>query len=132
MAATRRFQLGSPRAFNITSDGSIVTFLRSDHGRDSVNSLWVFDTDSNIERKVADPRGLLADTEDIPAAERARRERMRETTGGITSYSASADGQKLAFALAGKLFTFDLTTETTCELAVAGPIIDPQLSLIHI
>ncbi|NBY15284.1 MAG: hypothetical protein EBQ72_02915 [Actinobacteria bacterium] len=92
MAATRHFQLGTPRLFNVLSDASLVTFLRSDHGRDSVNSLWVFDTDKNLERKIADPRKLLADTEDIPAAERARRERMRETTGGITSYSSDSSG----------------------------------------
>ncbi|MBU6347420.1 MAG: prolyl oligopeptidase family serine peptidase [Actinomycetales bacterium] len=128
MAATRRFQLGSPRGFNILADASLVTFLRSDHGRDSVNSLWVFDTDKNVERKVADPRTLLADTEDIPDAERARRERMRETTGGITSYTNSSSGEKIAFALAGKLFTANLAIDEITELEVTGPIIDPQIS----
>ncbi|NBU31934.1 MAG: S9 family peptidase [Actinobacteria bacterium] len=128
MAATRHFQLGTPRLFNVLSDASLVTFLRSDHGRDSVNSLWVFDTDKNLERKIADPRKLLADTEDIPAAERARRERMRETTGGITSYSSDSSGGRIAFALAGKLFTCLVGTEELTELEVTGPIIDPQVS----
>ena len=128
MAATRHFQLGAPRAFNVLADASLVTFLRSDHGRDSVNSLWVFDTDQNLERKVADPRTLLADTEDIPDAERARRERMRETTGGITSYSSDDSGKLIAFALAGKLFTANVASEVISELDVAGPIIDPQIS----
>jgi dipeptidyl-peptidase-4 len=128
MAATRRFQLGAPRGFNLLADASLVTFLRSDHGRDSVNSLWVFDTDKNVERKIADPRTLLVDTEDIPDAERARRERMRETTGGITSYSSDSTGTHLAFALAGKLFTADVVTEKITALEVAGPIIDPQVS----
>ena len=128
MAATRRFQLGTPRAFNLLADASLVTFLRSDHGRDSVNSLWVFDVDKNLERKIADPRALLADTEDIPDAERARRERMRETTGGITSYSSDSSGEKLAFALAGKLFTAEVVSEAINALDVSGPIIDPQIS----
>ncbi len=128
MAATRRFQLGTPRGFNLLADASLVTFLRSDHGRDSVNSLWVFDIDQNIERKIADPRTLLADTEDIPDAERARRERMRETTGGITSYSSDRSGKYLAFALAGKLFTADVVAEQINALEVSGPIIDPQVS----
>ena len=128
MAATRRFQLGSPRGFNLLADASLVTFLRSDHGRDSVNSLWVFDIDQNLERKIADPRALLTDTEDIPDAERARRERMRETTGGITSYSSDSSGRHLAFALAGKLFTADVVTQKICALEVSGTIIDPQVS----
>lgn len=110
------------------ADASRVTFLRSDHGRDSVNSLWVFDTDKNVERKIADPRTLLVDTEDIPDAERARRERMRETTGGITSYSSDSSGRHLAFALAGKLFTADVVAEKIYALEVSGPIIDPQVS----
>lgn len=128
MAATRNFRLGTPRGFNLLADASLVTFLRSDHGRDSVNSLWVFDTDQNLERKIADPRALLADTEDIPAAERARRERMRETTGGITSYTSDNSGIHLAFALAGKLFTVDVVTEEIQALDLTGTIIDPQVS----
>jgi len=128
MAATRRFQLGTPRGFNLLADASLVTFLRSDHGRDPINSLWVFDIDQNLERKIADPRTLLADTEDIPDAERARRERMRETTGGITSYSSDSTGRHLAFALAGKLFTVDAVTEQVNAIEVAGAIIDPQVS----
>ena len=128
MAATRHFRLGTPRGFNLLADASLVTFLRSDHGRDSVNSLWVFDTDQNLERKIADPRTLLADTEDIPDAERARRERMRETTGGITSYTSDNSGRLLAFAVSGKLFTADAVTQEVRELEVTGTIIDPQVS----
>jgi len=128
MAATRNFQLGTPRSFNIFADGSLVAFLRSDHGRDSVNSLWVFDVDQNIERKIVDPRKLLADSDDIPDAERARRERMRETTSGITSYSCDSTSRFVAFALAGQLFTCDVQTQLVSQLDVSGPIIDPQVS----
>ena len=128
MAATRHFQLGSPRGFSITSDGKYVTFLRSDHGRDAVNSLWVYDVNKNIEYKIVDPRALLADSEDIPAAEKARRERLRETTSGITSYSSDSTGYAIVFALAGQLFYFNLNTSETQQLEVNGPIIDPQVS----
>ena len=128
MAATRNFQLGTPRSFNIFADGSLITFLRSDHGRDSVNSLWVFDVDQNVERKIVDPRELLADSDDIPDAERARRERMRETTSGITSYSCDSTSRFVAFALAGQLFTCDVQTQLVSQLDVSGPIIDPQVS----
>jgi len=128
MAATRHFQLGSPRGFTISSTGNFVIFLRSDHGRDAVNSLWIYDVANNVEQKIVDPRELLADSEDIPDAERARRERMRETTSGITTYSSDDSGLKIAFALAGQLFTAEVETGNVNALAVAGPIIDPQMS----
>ncbi len=127
-AATRNFQLGAPRTFHINADATLVSFLRSDHGRDAVNSLWVYDIAQNIERKVADARALVTGSEDVPDAERARRERMRETTAGITSYSVDSTGNAVSFALSGQLYTGDLTTGSFIGLDVTGPIIDPHTS----
>jgi dipeptidyl-peptidase 4 len=127
-AATRNFQLGAPRGFHINESGSHVLFLRSDHGRDSVNSLWIYDVANRIEGKFADPRVLLADDAEVPAAERARRERMRETTSGITSYSTDESGNKIAFALSGQLFVGDTAGGNLTNLNVVGPVIDPRLS----
>ena len=127
-AATRNFQLGAPRSFHIAESGNQVLFLRSDSGRDSVNSLWIYDVANRIESKFADPRVLLADDSEVPAAERARRERMRETTSGITSYSTSESGAKIAFALSGQLFVGDTESQTLKHLDVTGPVIDPRLS----
>jgi dipeptidyl-peptidase 4 len=127
-AATRNFQLGAPRSFQITESGNQVLFLRSDSGRDSVNSLWIYDVANRIEKKFADPRVLLADDAEVPAAERARRERMRETTSGITSYSTSESGTKIAFALSGQLFVGNTESQELKSLDVAGPVIDPRLS----
>ena len=127
-AATRNFQLGAPRTFAITEDSKFVTFLRSSHGRDAVNSLWVFDREANIERVIADPHVLLSsDNEDIPAAEKARRERMRETTAGITAYSTDKSGYLIVFALSGQLFVANLRDGKTQELKVSGPIITPAI-----
>ncbi|MEY4493321.1 MAG: hypothetical protein RL355_670 [Actinomycetota bacterium] len=127
-AATRNFQLGAPRSFQISESGKFVSFLRSDHGRDAVNSLWVYDLAKNLENKIADPKDLLTSSEDVPAAEKARRERMREQTSGITAYSTDSDGTKVCFALSGLLFVVDLESGKTKEISVTGPIIDPQLS----
>lgn len=125
-AATRNFQLGAPRTFAITADSKFVTFLRSSHGRDAVNSLWVFDREANIERLVADPHQLLSShNENIPDAEKARRERLREQTAGITAYSTDESGYLIAFALSGQLFVTNLSDNTTTELKVSGPIITP-------
>lgn len=127
-AATRNFQLGAPRSFQICKSGEQVLFLRSDSGRDSVNSLWIYDVANRIETKFADPRVLLADDSEVPAAERARRERMRETTSGITSYSTDKSGTKVAFALSGQLFVAEISNSHLRNLEIAGPVIDPRLS----
>lgn len=127
-AATRNFQLGAPRSFQINEAGNFVSFLRSDHGRDAVNSLWLFDLTRNLEEKLADPRKLFTGDENVPAAEKARRERMRETSAGITAYSVCKSGKRIVFALSGSLFIVETETKDLKELAVTGPIIDPQIS----
>ena len=127
-AATRNFQLGAPRSFQVCESGAQVLFLRSESGRDSVNSLWIYDVAKRIETKFADPRVLLADDAEVPAAERARRERMRETTSGITSYSTDRTGTKVAFALSGQLFVGQTSDAAVKHLNVEGPVIDPRLS----
>ena len=127
-AATRNFQLGAPRSFHVCEAGDQVLFLRSDSGRDSVNSLWIYDVANRVETKFADPRVLLADDSEVPAAERARRERMRETTSGITSYSTDNSGTKIAFALSGQLFVGQTSDPNLNNLVVDGPVIDPRLS----
>ncbi|MFM1778106.1 MAG: hypothetical protein RL741_724, partial [Actinomycetota bacterium] len=127
-AATRNFQLGAPRSFLICGSGDHVLFLRSESGRDSVNSLWAYDVAARVETKIADPRILLAVDGEIPDAERARRERMRETTSGITSYSCDTTGTKVIFALSGKLFAGQVVSQEFVELEVPQPVIDPKLA----
>ncbi|HEX8769449.1 MAG TPA: S9 family peptidase, partial [Acidimicrobiales bacterium] len=86
-ARTRRFSLGRPRDIRVAADGSRITFLRSRAGDDPVNCLWAIDTDGFRARLVVDPRQLAGpEPEDLPPAERARRERARESGGGIVAY----------------------------------------------
>ncbi len=129
-ARTQRFTLGEPRTVTVSPDGKRVVFLRSAGGSDPVNALWVLDVDSGVERCVADPRALLAEpddtTVDLPAAERARRERAREGAGGITSYATDRTVTVVSFALAGRLFAGGLLSGQARELAVDGPVFDPR------
>jgi dipeptidyl-peptidase-4 len=132
-AATRRFRLGAPRSFTVVPDGSRVVFVRSAGGRDPVGSLWVAEPASDgtlVERCVVDARTLHDPTADLPAAERARRERMRETTAGITGYDTDAAGTRAAFALDGDLYLVDLVDPTAAAVALGtpGPVVDPRLS----
>ena len=131
-AATRRFRLGAPRGFTVAPDGSRVVFIRSAGGRDAVGSLWVLEAaeDRLAERRVVDARALHDPDADVPAAERARRERMRETTAGITAYSTDLDVSRAVFAVDGDLYTVDLVTPDAAPGRVPqpGPAVDPRLS----
>jgi dipeptidyl-peptidase-4 len=126
-ARTRRFTLGAPRSFAVADDGSRVAFLRSGSGHDPVHALWVLDVDAGQERLVADPRVLLKGGEEhLSRDERARRERARETGGGVVAFAADRAFRTAAFALDRRLFVADLVEGKVRELLVEGPVFDPR------
>src|SRR5437868_2552241 len=101
-ARTTRFNLGVPRNFTISPDGSRVVFLRSLSGDDRVNRLWTLRVATGEELLVADPG---AGQEGEPSeAERARRERSREQAQGIVAYATDAAVTKAVYALSGALW----------------------------
>lgn len=124
-ALTRRFSLGAPRSFSISSDGERIVFLRSDGPEDAVNSLWVLDRGST-PRRVFDAAGA-ADV-DLTDAEKARRERMREQGGGVVSYVVRPDAHTAAFVLGGALYCVDLGTGELSEWATDGSAFDPSFA----
>ena len=127
-ARTQRFTLGQPRSVAVAEDGSRVVFLRSAGGADPANALWVFDVPAGAERLVADATVLLgADEDELPAEEKARRERLREGAGGIVAYAMDPAGTVASFALSGRLFVADLISGEVVELTPAGPVIDPRV-----
>jgi len=109
-ARTRRFSYGAPRAVSVSADGDRVIFLRSTGPEDPVDRLWVYDVGTGIERLVGDPDSLAADTEELPAEERALRERLRLSAAGIGSYALDAAAAVAVFSLAGHLYRADLRT----------------------
>ena len=127
-ARTQRFTLGEPRNLIVSPDGGRVVFLRSAAGDDPVNCLWVLDVATGTERLVADPRVLLSEDDDIdlPAEEKARRERSREGAGGIVAYATDKHVTVAAFALAGRLFGSALISGVAREIGVTGPVFDPR------
>ncbi|GGK68175.1 peptidase [Sphaerisporangium melleum] len=127
-ARTRRFTLGIPRGFTITPDGGRVVFLRSRSGTDPVTCLWELDLTSGAERLVVDPADLGAADEDLPAEERARRERAREQAGGVVAYTTDAAVTTAVFALSGGLYAADLAAGSVRRLDTPGPVVDPRLS----
>ncbi|WP_169948722.1 DPP IV N-terminal domain-containing protein [Microbispora sp. H11081] len=126
-ARTRRFTLGVPRNFTISPDGGRVTFLRTRSGTDPVTCLWELDVASGAERLVVDPLTLGAGDEDLPPEERARRERSRESAGGVVAYATDREVRRAVFALSGDLYLTDLASGEARRLPAAGPVIDPRL-----
>ena len=127
-ARTRGFQLGRPRNFHITQ--SRVLFVRSSSGSDSAGSLWSIELGADLtERCIVDVRtDLPFDSEaDLPEAEKARRERMREVTAGITSFSVDASGTHAVFPVSGVPYLVDLNSGELVTLPSPGPVVDPRI-----
>ena len=128
-AATQRFSLGAPRSFAISPDGARVVFVRSRGGDDRVGCLWVLDVATGAERCAADPRRLDGGTPaDLPPEERARRERARESAGGIVTYATDRAVSKAVFVLGTNAYIADLTADNVTEVPLSGGAIAPRLS----
>lgn len=136
-ARTGRFRFGLPQSFVGSADGERIAFLRSRTGTDSRGCIWVASSTAAgeiTERVIVDvahPGGSVAD--ELPAAERARRERLRESGSGVTAFSANADLTVFCFAFNGSLFVAETAPGTDGEFAirmldVPGPVVDPRLS----
>ncbi len=126
-ARTRGFRLGVPRAFQVSPDGGRVTFLRSKAGDDPVTCLWEADAASGAERLIADPRSLGADDENLPAEERARRERVRETAAGIVAYATDRAATLAVFALSGQVYAVPLGAVPLSTGPLGGSALPPRL-----
>jgi dipeptidyl-peptidase 4 len=121
-ARTQRFTLGEPRTISVCADGSRVLFLRAAAGDDARTGLWVVDLPDGAERAVVDP----AADQNLPAAERMRRERVREGATGVVSYAADDEGRVAAFVLGGRLHVVDVDTGDVRELSETTACFDPR------
>jgi dipeptidyl-peptidase-4 len=124
-ARSQRFTVGAPKEFRVAPDRSRVLFLRAESGIDPRNSLWSLDLASGEESKLVDAAELLPGEEELPPEERARRERSRETSGGVVGYAVDDEFRIAVFSLSGKLFTVDIATGEVRTL-VDGSVIDPR------
>jgi len=106
----------------VADDGSRVLFLRSGSGDDPVNALWLLCPSTGEESLVADPSSLpgTVDHGALPAAELARRERVRESASGIVAYDALADLSRACFAVDGRVFLVEVPTPGVPAAGVAG------------
>src|SRR5262247_2571374 len=126
LARTRGFSLGVPRSFSVSPDGERVVYIRTKSGDDPVSCLWVFDVPGAKERLVFDPGEEEAER-DLTEAERARRERMRERSSGVTAYATDEAVTRAVFSIGGRLFLADLIEGSARELSAPGSVDDPRL-----
>jgi len=126
---TRGFQLGRPVAPKITPDGQSVLFLRAAGPRAPRQSLFEFVVASGETRELLTAEKLLGGGEEqLSPEEKARRERMRVSVGGFTSFQLSQDGAQILVPLAGRLFLIERASGQARELPLAGGVLDPRFS----
>jgi dipeptidyl-peptidase 4 len=112
LAETRNYTLGRPVSPKITPDGAYVIFLRA-APRDPTLRLFEYDIARGTERELLSPEQILAGAEEqLSAEEKARRERMRQSLKGFTSFSMTKDGAKLLVVLSGKLYVVNRAPAT--------------------
>jgi dipeptidyl-peptidase-4 len=128
-AATRGFMLGRPLRPTPTPDGKAVLFLRS-QPRVAKLRLYEFDVASGQTRELLTPEQVLKGVEEkLSPEEKARRERMRVSVGGFTSFQLSYDGRLVLLSLSGRLYTLDRAGGAIRELPLSGgTILDPKFS----
>jgi dipeptidyl-peptidase-4 len=128
-ASTHRFSQGGPAGIHITRGGDAVLFLRSALGS-AKRDLYEFNAATGAERVLATAAQLLGGAQEkLSVEEKARRERMRLSAGGIGSFELSEDGRRILVPLSGKLFLIERATGAIRELtSTAGPPIDPRFS----
>lgn len=126
---TRGFTLGRPVRVKPTPDGKSVLFLRAEP-RNPRLSLYEFDVSTGGTKQLLTPEAVLKGTEErISPEEKARRERMRVSAGGFTSYELSEDGKLILLSLSGKLYVYQRPTGAVRQLATGeGTLLDPKLS----
>ncbi len=99
-ALTGQFRHGQPRTFRVTD--AAVYFLRSTGSRDAALRLYRWD------RRTGDTQEVLAGSGEPTSAELAMRERLRETSSGITSYDVRDD--RIVASVGGQLLAWDAAT----------------------
>jgi dipeptidyl-peptidase-4 len=128
-ASTRGFMLGRPASPQPTPDGKSVLFLRA-QPRKAKLSLFEYDVASGRTVELLTPDQILqGGSENLSAEEKARRERMRVSTSGFTSFKLNDDGSRVLVSLSGRLYVLDRSTRKTHELKTgAGALLDPKFS----
>lgn len=122
LAKTRNGTLGLPIRAQMTPDGRSALFVRSGPS-DTRLHLYRYDLADHSTHELAAP---ASGPETLSVAEKARRERARQSMSGIAEYQLSDDGQTVLASEGGHLERVDLQTGKVSP--VSGDWIAPRLS----
>jgi dipeptidyl-peptidase-4 len=128
-AITGNFRKGAPRSFVVHGDSKRVGFVRTAGPNSAQLDLWVVENldGTPTERCVIKASDLFSDDENLSAAERARRERLRESGAGITSFNIDSEFNAVAFALSGQLWHVTIDSKAS-RVGEYESVVDPRLS----
>ena len=119
-AVSGRFTTGTARTIKLLAGGETALFVRSPpevKGGD----LWELDVDSGVEKKLLTAATVFTGAASaMSPEEKARRERTRTRTKGISQYSVAADGDQILVPLSGRLFVVQRQSGAVMELPADG------------
>lgn len=124
---THFFTLGSSHNFSLTDNQKYLYFTRSASDTSAVHSLWRINTQNSNEEVVFNPLKHAFD-ESLTPEEEKQRERLRETSTGVTNYNISRNGNKLCFTSSGQLWLVDLQQQKTKAFRHIANAFDPRFS----
>ncbi|WP_338873061.1 S9 family peptidase [Myxococcus stipitatus] len=126
--ATRFFNSGRPSSITLSPDEKTVFFLRNSTTSQAL-SLYAFDVATQETRELLTPAALLQGAEEkLSPEEQARRERMRVSSRGFSSFALSEDGSKLLVGLSGKLYVVARESGKVTALKTGPGVIDPRFT----
>jgi dipeptidyl-peptidase 4 len=128
-AITRGFTLGRPSRPRFAPDGKSILFLRSEP-RAVLMRLYEFDLATKTTRALLTPEQILKGADEkLSPEEAARRERMRVSTRGFSSFEISPDGSQVLVSLSSRLYVLTRKEGTFRELPTSvGTILDPKFT----
>ncbi len=129
VSATKSFTLGRPVGARLLPDGKTVLFLRAE-ARQTKQLLYAFDVATGETTLLLSPETLLnGASEVLSVEEKARRERMRVSASGFSSFKLTKDGTRVLVSVSGQLYVFSLAGKKVTKLNTgAGGCLDAQFS----
>jgi len=114
-----------PEQISFSPDGRTLTFLAPPLGESSLaRVLWTHDVESGKQEVLFAPRGAGVTDASVSREEALRRERMRQTTAGVTSYRWAERAPVILVPLLGDVWLI----EDGAARVVGDRATDPQIS----
>ena len=128
-ALTGNFRKGAPRSFVVNSAANRIGYVRTAGPDTAQLDVWLIENlDSTpTERCLIKAKDLFSDNENLSAAERARRERLRESGAGITAFTIDSNFDAITFALSGQLWYVTIDGKAN-RIGEYESVVDPRLS----